>query len=422
MIILLLSLNFSHNCFAATEFVSQINGGVAEDFNTLTLWEAAMDDAGDITAADVKVFTVNVETVAFADGEAVTGGTSGATGTCIHQSATQILIDGIASGPFVAEQITGGVAGDITILNDGDSSIIVAECYDDDGDLNDKATVISGFTTSATNYVKITSPVGERHDGTAGSGFTLKSTVASSTGYIAIKENYTIVEWITFNGNKGSVSLDAAVRFADISTNAIADFAEVRNNLIYDTDNFGIWEDKDQDDTVISNNIIYGVVGSGIFWGTLADGATKCYNNTVYGCGKGIDNDDVSFHQTVINNLSYNNTTTDFEGLMAAATASDYNFSKDDTAPEAAGNSIHGDTDGLTPDFVNVGAGVEDFHLQLTSDAIDQGFDLGTGTWSFDIDNRDRDAEGDVWDIGADEFVSGAPAVNNSQVIITNIW
>lgn len=59
--------------------------------------------------------------------------------------------------------------------------------------------------------------------------------------------------------------------------------------------------------------------------------------------------------------------------------------------------------------FVNEGAGTEDLHLDATETlAIDRGTDLGTGSWSFDIDGRDRDGEGDTWDIGADEYVSAA--------------
>ncbi|MEA2006752.1 MAG: choice-of-anchor Q domain-containing protein, partial [Patescibacteria group bacterium] len=75
-------------------------------------------------------------------------------------------------------------------------------------------------------------------------------------------------------------------------------------------------------------------------------------------------------------------------------------FSKDDTAPGA--NSIHGDTDSKTPDFVSTTSGSEDFHLQSTSDAINVGTDL-SGTFTDDIDGDTRPI--DAWDIGADEEV-----------------
>ena len=61
--------------------------------------------------------------------------------------------------------------------------------------------------------------------------------------------------------------------------------------------------------------------------------------------------------------------------------------------------------------FVSVSGSI-DLHLKTGSDAIDAGTDLGTSpeNMELDTDGRDRDAEGDTWDIGADEFV-GAAAV-----------
>ena len=57
--------------------------------------------------------------------------------------------------------------------------------------------------------------------------------------------------------------------------------------------------------------------------------------------------------------------------------------------------------------FVSTTGGSEDLHLKAGSDAIDAGTDLGTSPTgvNIDIDGRDRDAEGDTWDIGAHEYV-----------------
>ena len=56
--------------------------------------------------------------------------------------------------------------------------------------------------------------------------------------------------------------------------------------------------------------------------------------------------------------------------------------------------------------FVSTTGGSEDLHLKAGADAIDAGTDLGTSPdgVEIDIDGRDRDAEGDTWDIGADEY------------------
>ena len=60
----------------------------------------------------------------------------------------------------------------------------------------------------------------------------------------------------------------------------------------------------------------------------------------------------------------------------------------------------------VDPTFENEAS--DDFHLASTdTKLIDRGADLGTEA-NVDIDGRDRDSEGDTWDIGADEFVAAA--------------
>jgi hypothetical protein len=60
-----------------------------------------------------------------------------------------------------------------------------------------------------------------------------------------------------------------------------------------------------------------------------------------------------------------------------------------------------------TNQFVSIVSGSEDLHLKAGADAIGAGVDLGTtpAGVEVDIDGRDRDAEGDTWSIGADQFV-----------------
>ena len=82
------------------------------------------------------------------------------------------------------------------------------------------------------------------------------------------------------------------------------------------------------------------------------------------------------------------------------------NMSSDDTADDAGGSNNLVDKTGSNQ-FVSNTEGSEDLHLKEGADAIDAGVDLGTSPdgVNIDIDGRDRDSEGDTWDIGADEFV-----------------
>ena len=379
-ILLFMALNVNM-AFAVTEFVTTCNKS-GEDFNLISEWEDCMDLAGDLTDGKIKTGDWDGQVgVNISSGAAVTwdGGISG--GTLIYMTGTQYLLD----------EVTGTLEDDDVVLSGGnsfvvngvpDSVIITLECYDDDGDLNENGIYIDGFTTSATNYCKITVPVGDRHDGTEGSGFRIDPSLSGVV--IGINDDYLVIEWIELTGWNYDSGLDVAV-----GNNGVV----IRNNLFYspDTERVGAHV---RGSCKVYNNIFYG--GCGL----VMDGAVFCYNNTVYGySGLGIKRNSGS--AIVKNCLSYNNST-DFSASFDIT--SDYNFSKDDTAPEAAGHSIWGDTDGKTPNFVSVGGGTEDFHLQATSDAIDLGSDLGTEA-NIDIDNRDRDAEGDTWDIGADEYV-----------------
>jgi hypothetical protein len=90
--------------------------------------------------------------------------------------------------------------------------------------------------------------------------------------------------------------------------------------------------------------------------------------------------------------------------VLGAATVRSHNLSSDATA-DGTGSLT---SKSASNQFVSTVGGSEDLHLKAGADAIDAGTDLGTTPTgvNFDIDNRDRDALGDTWDIGADEYVA----------------
>jgi hypothetical protein len=169
-LLLLLLAVLPSSSFAVTEFVSTIKSG--GDYTTVSTWEAAMDDAGDITAADCKVMAGSLTRGAIGDAVAVTQTTSLATGICIHHTATQILIDTIvgtpnSSGTWFPTADTNDATNAWTPTDAGDSVILVGEL---NGAIADTGMNFDGLTTSATNYAKITSNSSNRHNGTAASG------------------------------------------------------------------------------------------------------------------------------------------------------------------------------------------------------------------------------------------------------------
>ncbi len=290
---------------------------------------------------------------------------------------------------------TGGDYASIQLwedAKDGDlvtaQQIRTAECYDDNGVIT-TGTSISGSTTSSAYYMKVTAPEGERHNVVSG-GVTIDPTRGPSPGF-NVDQQYTIIEWmhITGYGQSGNSRMG-------IYSIANSDYSIYRNNLIHDevsgNNGYGIGTLGAAPGRYIYNNIIYNTGAYGINGSAGFGGQSFGYNNTVYGCTNGMSG---RYNELVMkNNLVYNNGT-DFP---YTSTSDDYNFSKDDTA--AGANSIHGDTDGKAPDFINTGLGTENFTLQSTSDAIDVGAIL-SGTFTNDIDNVTRSG---TWDIGADEY------------------
>src|SRR3990167_685185 len=93
MFLLISLLSFPSNSYSVTEFICRLGQVSGDDYSTAALWEDAIDNAGDITNANCEVYGGTLTRGTIADGTAITQTTSGATGVCIHHTATQMLID-----------------------------------------------------------------------------------------------------------------------------------------------------------------------------------------------------------------------------------------------------------------------------------------------------------------------------------------
>lgn len=373
---------------------------------------------------------------------------------------------------------TGEDYNTLTLWEDAVDGVLTAlqqaDCYNDDGDLADNPT-IDGSTTTSSYYMKITVPVGERHNGTAGTGFCINYTTALANWeqVIALLDGYSVVEWIEIKGWTKSSSYAFAIEL-------LAPYCTVSNNLVHDGQETGIRGDNsDGTYSRIYNNIVYDCAGYGLWIGSPA--YASFYNNTVVGCGTGIWFPNGGTNAYVKNNL-VNDCTTDYNVLTPHATStsnitndtpvaahcwgvqadtgttdgasasklidSDQNFlttvkvgmiiknttdttytyvtAVDSNGQLSVANDIFANTEAYiiysnyygNAIFVNEGEGTEDLHLDSTDTvAIDKGTDLGNGAWDTDIDGRDRDTEGDTWDIGADEYVAAGGAARRIIMI-----
>lgn len=400
LLISLLLLSLSHNCFAVTEFVSTINTAATEDYNTLTLWEAAMDNAGNLTDGTVKCGSWdNQSGVDIADAVAVTWDAGVSTGTLIHMTNA----NGYGTNQYLID-VTAGTLDDNDTVSDGtntfqlngedDSCIITAHLYNDDGNLDDKLTV-DGFTASETNYVKITSPVGERHTGVLNTG--AKIDTSSAGTMIDLLDVSIRLSYIEMNGDSTNSTNNEIIDVNATNT-------RVENMLIQgdEGENRGYLVDGGFIGR-ISNTLFYRVGGTNRSAVEAAGGATlHAYNITVFD-GTGVGYSDITATSNLQNCSCFATTSNCFNGLETNEV--DYSISYDGTADDFGGIENQVNKKDTTSYFVNL---TTDFHIKNNASVlISAGTDLsGDANYpiSNDFDNQTRSGK---WDVGADQFPFG---------------
>lgn len=279
------------------------------------------------------------------------------------------------------------------------------ECYDD-------SVFDETFTINfSANSVVLSVASAERHDGTAGNGARV---VRTGAGTVLKSEVEMTFEWLELDVN-GQTANPYTI---EIKTTGEA--CTVKNIIAHDavtTFSFSslLTLNARNVTSLLLNSIIYDLAGtntnvSGVEANTHNDSASKVFNTTIHNIsavgaicfgytGSTQANRDV---QNVIATDTTAGTTAKDHGGVAGTES--HNLSSDATA-SGTGSLINKTA---ADQYISTTGGSEDFHLKATADAVDAGVDKGTtpSGVQFDIDNRDRDAEGDTWDMGADEFVS----------------
>ncbi len=398
----LLILSLCVPSYAVTEFIITVNK-TGEDYDTLALAEDALDNAGDIRdTGSVKCGSWDscssgtCDSANMIDGEAVTWDAGSSTGTLWHITGTQYMLT-VSTGSLADDDVVDDGESNSFVVNGApDSCQITMELYDDDGACDTSIWTVFGFTTDSDNYVKVTAPTGERHDGTMPSGAAGDGACVDANA-IAIAQEHSILEWI-------GITTSAAT-----STNARClrcqrDEVVCRNLIVADCINAGagiydaIATNNTANDVDFLNIIIYNAEDEGmdLFGGT---GTYDISNVSIYNSG----GDGILV-------TAATGTTTVTNGLVIDSSGSDYGANIDTITTSGSGDTTG--TSGLqnlvaADEWVSLTGGSEDLHLKSGSTSEDAGTDLGTTNGvNFDIDNRDRDAQGDTWDLGADEFVA----------------
>tara|TARA_R110000751_G_scaffold198763_1_gene303546 strand:- start:176 stop:1579 length:1404 start_codon:yes stop_codon:yes gene_type:complete len=326
-----------------------------------------------------------------------------------------------------------GMVDDASPTYWGSSDDVVGECHADSPFTDSRV-----YFTTKQSLASVTLTVYEtdRHDGTASSGVVIRPTAGSGHDNAIIDVNIDnfIIEWIEIDlGSLDSTNTNKAVQLRGTNDDNI-----IRNNLIHNKGgNAGtnglfmihtVGAGSSSDTLSILNNIIYNIVettddSSSAININQWQGTVNIYNNTVYN----IESDNsastkpaIAFryngHANQVANVKNNiasklvaDTAAEHRAYWDVGTGTsnvDYNLSDDTTNAtyEAQGTNRIIDATAAQIDFLSIGVGTENLHLNTDSVCREAGVDLGTtNEVNIDIDGVDRDATDVTWDMGADQ-------------------
>jgi len=293
----------------------------------------------------------------------------------------------------------------------------------------DEDVTLAGSTTDATGYKHLTHQDGAGALGRRGVGARIvrTGTRTAGTSIITLGEPFAVVDGIamTFTGTAAASGICQAFRVSASNCKTVRCLA-YSMTLALTTNAFEV--DPSIDAIIIANNIAQQITGStagrGFFIKTGFAAGPRLYTvtgNTAWNCSHTGLHLEIGTADTFLirNNIGMGNGTADF-GWSGTGQDSDFNLSSDATADDR-------DPGGGSSLITQVAA--DQFYSLMTvsskptllllikpgSAAIGAGEDLGTNPWvATDILGRDRDAEGDTWDIGAHQRV--APVVDVKTV------
>lgn len=306
---------------------------------------------------------------------------------------------------------------------------IVFEVYNDSV-FDEENIVCNGGGTLGINSVRFTAPSSERHDGTAGSG--VRIVPSGTDGRIFdVNAASSNVQWIfedlELSGDSASSHNGDVVNISGSdSENHIIRRCIIHGHTSSSAALRGI-KTTTNVDVLIYNNVIYDLSVTGTVNGDVIGIDSyndRVANNTLYNLSNTSTNggadtmgikDSTSGTPYVWNNIALDCTadTGDGECFTLAFdndSERDYNYASDATADGP--NSQNTQTASAT--FVSIVAGSEDLHIVSSSNAYRTGADLtaeGNGC-NVDIDGVTRDTGSATWDIGADQLLGNATAVN----------
>lgn len=290
-------------------------------------------------------------------------------------------------------------------------------CYYDTGS-DTTAVMIYGWTTSATNYIKIYTPYNnstevnqsQRHSGKWNSA--KYNLVVSGSDVITIGSNYVRLDGLELNLSTASQSNSQIV---SLWASAGADY--LSNLILKGSSGTTYYERGIGADTganvYVWNSIVYGIAdvsNSASISKYSGNSTLYAYNNTVVVTGSqytyGISQ---TSGTTICKNNLVDISSTGLAYYGTVDSSSTNNLSKDATSPNSGSTDCGGHScRNQTVQFIS--SANKDFHLSPNDTAaLGAGANLSADTnlaFNTDIDGDPRPAEAGKWDIGADEVVN----------------
>jgi hypothetical protein len=307
----------------------------------------------------------------------------------------------------------GGGAGGV-----GDD--IIGEFYDDSA--FDEQVIV---TFDDAQSIKATVAVGERHDGTEGTGCRFVRTAGSSVWRWATNGPATL-EWLEFDQNGNHTGTNTHNDAAVCVNNQSANFGPTYNYLIIHGAGGSTFNGRGRAFTnkfncepyIINSCVVYDmqVTGggsaarSGAVWQDGASGSGRVQNCTFHDITSGTGNSDGILY---LNNgffLVKNTVVTGCDGLSFNAPGGTTNLTSATNADDDGNMPSPIGANPVVPAVEYVSAtATYDLHLKAGAECIDAGTTL-SGEAGKDIDGETRSAP---WDVGGDEFQAAVAGVSN---------
>ncbi len=319
------------------------------------------------------------------------------------------VVDPDGGGPPPYTSLNAYESNEQADLTAGGGTQATANCKCTGGSADTASVNFVGWTTDATNYIKIWTDSADiyRHDGkwTTGNVYRMEvTTTGDGESVIDIDENYVRVDGIQIAVTNDDFDTVAAIRPDSVDA---GNDVRVSNCILKGVglsgagDNVrGVYCTDADMNLTMWNTIVYDFVNGtvGCAGVRFNNGNLTLYNSTFIGSRQNIE-ESTAGTMNAYNTVAFGATQagSNWLGTWDAGT-NNATEGTDADMPQTdrVDNVVSGDFE----DYAN-----DDFHLASGSALIDQGVDdPGSGLFSDDIDGDIRS----TWDIGADEFV---PAV-----------